>query len=130
METKLSIIKKYILGIGIPIIFILTVWWAKDNPDIVRLVDGFKQGFTQQKDEKMEDVHLDRLCLIILIGFLLMVIIPPQIIILLWVVIFICAALFGWPFTFKEIEFAGYVVVLLLFFGGATALGILGEIVN
>ena len=130
MEAKLGIIKKYILGIGIPIIFILTVWWAKDDPDIVRLGDGTKQGFTPQEDEKMEDVHLDRLCLIILFGFLLMFIIPFPIILLLWIIIFVCAALFSWPFTFKEIEFAGYVVVLLLFFGGATALGILGEIVN
>ena len=128
METKLGIITKIV----IPIIFVLTMWWAygelKDDPDIAPLAHDIKQGWTLQEGETKDDVHLTRLSLIVLFGFLLMFIIPYQFIIILWVLAFVCAALFGWPFTFKEIGFVGTFIVVILILVASSGVRIISKI--
>ena len=123
METKLSLIKNYVLGIGMPILFIIVVWWAYKAvwPDLAPIANIATKEWTKQEGETTEDVHLGRLILLMGISFILLFI-SPGCVISLWALIVLCVAIWSWPFTFKELEIGGFLLVgIILVFGSAVS---------
>jgi len=121
METKLSLIKNYVLGIGMPILFIIVVWWAYKTvwPDLAPIANIVTQGWKGEDEETEDDVHLTRLFILMGVSFILLFI-SPGCVISLWALIVLCVAIWSWPFTFKELEIGGFLLIgIILVFGSA-----------